>query len=295
MISCYAILLLFPLDFTQLPIFNFTSIHEQEEWLSVGQVKAVDMDLNAKIKYDMELIPSCSRVSRDSLRIDAQTGIVEAKTRILDREACERLELKISASDGKNVAHSRMYINLLDLNDSPPKFAKESFLFKLSEGALFKKYFGKVIATDMDKANTSYSQVSYAMLESTDDSMFAIEAGTGHLMQLKPLDYETKTSYELKIVAYDNLNASGNSLSAMCVIRIEVIDVNDNRPVFSWPVDADKHMLVTLNVSESGTDSFKLNATDSDTNQNGKIVYTIEKQIKLKQKADDKHNGKQII
>ena len=235
--------------------------------------------------------------------------MIEAKKQALDRELCERFEFKLSATDNptqvvsspdskSNTAFAQMYINLLDLNDNPPRFQKEKYLFKLSENILFKKYFGKVKAIDSDKPNTTYSNVNYALFINTkeDDQIngtFTIDSLTGELIQLKQLDYEVKPFYEFSVIAYDNFNSSGNSLSSMCIVRVEVIDLNDNPPMFNSPIDSSKPALITLNISEAHekNDLLKLNANDLDASSNVKLVFNIEKQIKLKPKVDDRQNG----
>jgi hypothetical protein len=246
------------------------------------------------------------KVNKEYFQIDPQTGLVEAKKAALDRELCERYEFKLTVTDNpsqatsstlekkSNTAYAQMYINLLDLNDNAPKFQKEKYVFKLSENILFKKYFGRVKALDADKPNTTYSSVNYSILLNTkeDDQIngtFAIDSLTGELIQLKQLDFETKQFYEFFVIAYDNMNSSGNSLSSTCLIRIDVIDLNDNSPVFTLPSDSKRPTLIILNVSEANTkkDWLKLSASDLDASSSGKLVFNIEKQIKLKQKADD--------
>ena len=248
-------------------------------------------------------------MGKENFQIDSQTGLIEAKRQALDRELCERYEFRLIATDNptkstsspeskSNTAHAQMFINLLDLNDNAPKFQKEKYIFKLSENSLFKKYFGKVKAIDLDKPNTSYSNVNYAIFINAEEDdqingTFTIDTLSGELIQLKQLDFETKQFYEFSVIAYDNLNSSGNSLSSMCLVRVEVIDLNDNTPVFSSPIDSSKPTLIALNVSEAllKNDLLKLNANDLDASSNGKLVFNIEKQIKLKPKSDEKQNG----
>ena len=244
-----------------------------------------------------------SQNKKEHFRIDPHTGFIQAKKQALDRELCEKYELKIGARDNPgqttkaNMAHTRVIVNVLDLNDNAPKFLKHAYKFELKENAPFAKRFGRVRAVDLDKPNTTYSEVKYAILESANlDDSFRVDPLTGDLFQLKPLDFEKRQLYEFALIAFDNRNASGNSLSSQCLIRIEVLDLNDNAPEFSSPVSASKPVVITLNIHDDGTDEnvatlLKLNATDLDSKENGKLTFSIEKQIKLKQKADDRLNG----
>jgi protocadherin-16/23 len=70
-----------------------------------------------------------------------------------------------------------------------------------------------------------------ASLDVDDDtnSIFSIDRFSGKIILQKPLDYETRQEYQLKIVASDTAHFAQTTLT------IRVTDINDNAPVFQEP------------------------------------------------------------
>lgn len=97
---------------------------------------------------------------------------------------------------------------------------------------------------------------------------FEVRSDTGEVCITAELDYETRTSYEFPIIATDR-----GGLSTTAMIKIQVTDVNDNRPIF-YPRE--------YNVSlREGTTTSTTNpvvvvvATDLDSNRFGTVQYRI--------------------
>ena len=59
------------------------------------------------------------------------------------------------------------------------------------------------------------------------------------------LDYETDQSYVLRISAFD---LSENPLSTECTLRINVTDVNDNKPEFTSPYKVNYSNFITRSI-----------------------------------------------
>lgn len=272
-------------NFYEFDVMEITD-SKSDEWIMLGHVKAVDFDLahsDSPISYSLSYLSHWCPMP--NIQIDSSTGYLTAKAISLDRELCQKYEFKVTANDTLHQTEAKIFINLLDLNDSPPNFQKSEYSFQLAEGptSTQKFVFGHVIATDLDQPNTSYSQVKYGIKGI--NTFFGINIQTGGLFQLKPLDYENQRFHQFWVVAFDNSNNSGNSLETECLVKIEVIDVNDNRPRFNF-----NHSIIIVNLNISDL-KFHLNASDQDSAENGKLFYTIEKQIKLKQKPHDRLNA----
>uniref|UniRef100_A0A3B3UYE8 Si:ch73-379j16.2 n=1 Tax=Poecilia latipinna TaxID=48699 RepID=A0A3B3UYE8_9TELE len=95
------------------------------------------------------------------------------------------------------------------------------------------------------------------------------------LVLKKPLDREGKSEHHLVLTALDG---GTPSRSGNLNLTITVLDVNDNRPVFSKDI-----YTVSLNENAPlGTLVIKVNATDSDEGLNGEIEYTFGKTQKKK-------------
>lgn len=73
---------------------------------------------------------------------------------------------------------------------------------------------GTLNETDLEDAND------------VDTTIFSIDKFSGKIVLLKPLDYEDRQEYQLKILASDTAHVAQTSLT------IRVSDVNDNFPAF---------------------------------------------------------------
>jgi protocadherin gamma subfamily A len=72
------------------------------------------------------------------------------------------------------------------------------------------------------------------------------------------LDYESTPVYYLTVRA-DEYNKNGLHLTSTCLVRIDLVDVNDNKPLFDQYV-----YVIKLNENTSKmTSIFQLNATDA--------------------------------
>lgn len=107
-------------------------------------------------------------------------------------------------------------------------FEKPWYTFDISEGDYKHMVLGKIVATDDDygdNANITYT------LQSTELHPFYVTPLTGILKMNGELDREMKSLYELKIIAMDN-SIKDQKLTSTAEIEINVMDVNDNAPVF---------------------------------------------------------------
>lgn len=117
---------------------------------------------------------------------------------------------------------------MIDINDHPPIFEKPWYTFDISEGDYKHMVLGKIVATDEDYGDNA--NITY-VLDSTESHPFYVTPLTGILKVNGELDRETKALYELKIIATDN-SKKEKRLSSTAEIEINIMDVNDNAPVF---------------------------------------------------------------
>ena len=84
------------------------------------------------------------------------------------------------------------------------------------------------------------------------------------------LDYEAMTSYRLTIRAEDE--GTPSPLYSDVSVAIDVIDVNDNAPVFTqkrYAVEIPENVAV-------GTEVLRVMASDRDSGENGRVTYLLE-------------------
>ncbi|XP_039994496.1 cadherin-8 isoform X2 [Xiphias gladius] len=162
----------------------------------------------------------------------------------MDREMREEYLVVIQAKDmgghmGGLSGTTTVTVTLTDINDNPPKFSKSLYEFGIPENLPMGKMGGKVKANDRDIGENAKS--TYSIIEGDDQGMFEIITDTqtqeGILRLKKPLDYESKRAYTLKVEA-TNINSepsSGGPFKDTATVKI-VVDDSDEPPVFLKPV-----------------------------------------------------------
>ncbi|XP_007059311.1 cadherin-8 isoform X1 [Chelonia mydas] len=177
--------------------------------------------------------------------IEPHTAIIRTALPNMDREAKEEYFVVIQAKDmgghmGGLSGTTTVTITLTDVNDNPPKFAQSLYHFSVMEDIALGEPIGRVKANDLDIGENAKS--SYDIIEGDGMDIFEItsEAQTqdGIIRLRKPLDFETKKSYTLKVEAanvhIDPRFISGGPFKDTATVKIVVEDA-DEPPVFSSP------------------------------------------------------------
>ncbi|XP_069848716.1 cadherin-1-like [Dipodomys merriami] len=170
--------------------------------------------------------------------IERETGWLKV-TEPLDREDIAKYILYSHAvSSNGNAVEDPMeiVITVTDQNDNKPEFTQAIFEGSVMEGALPGTSVMQVSATDADDdVNTYNAAIGYSILsqepEEPDRNMFTINKETGVISVFTTgLDRESYPTYTLVVQAAD-LNGEGLSTTAKAVIN--VMDINDNAPIFN--------------------------------------------------------------
>lgn len=117
--------------------------------------------------------------------------------------------------------------------------------------------------------------ITYTLTSITSDVVegaFDMDRNTGSLIVTRKLDREQQSEYRLEIRALDT-SASNNPQSSAVTVRVDIVDVNDNSPV--WPTDP-----ITIEIGENanvGSVVYNFSAHDSDAGVNGEIQYHLVK------------------
>ncbi|XP_061314446.1 cadherin-8 isoform X1 [Pezoporus flaviventris] len=210
---------------------------------SVTKVTATDADdpvygNSAKLVYSiLEGQPYFS--------IEPHTAIIKTALPNMDREAKEEYFVVIQAKDmgghmGGLSGTTTVTIKLTDVNDNPPKFAQSLYHFSVMEDVAVGEPVGRVKANDLDIGDNAKS--SYDIIEGDGMDVFEIttdaQTQDGIIRVRKPLDFETKKSYTLKVEAtnihIDSRFISGGPFKDTATVKIVVEDA-DEPPVFSSP------------------------------------------------------------
>ncbi|KAH1181372.1 cadherin-8 isoform X1 [Mauremys mutica] len=177
--------------------------------------------------------------------IEPHTAIIKTALPNMDREAKEEYFVVIQAKDmgghmGGLSGTTTVTITLTDVNDNPPKFAQSLYHFSVMEDIALGEPIGRVKANDLDIGENAKS--SYDIIEGDGMDIFEITSDVqtqdGIIRLRKPLDFETKKSYTLKVEAanvhIDPRFISGGPFKDTATVKIVVEDA-DEPPVFSSP------------------------------------------------------------
>ncbi|XP_050835023.1 cadherin-8 [Serinus canaria] len=177
--------------------------------------------------------------------IEPHTAIIKTALPNMDREAKEEYFVVIQAKDmgghmGGLSGTTTVTITLSDVNDNPPKFAQSLYHFSVMEDVALGEPIGRVKANDLDIGENAKS--SYDIIEGDGMDVFEIttdaQTQDGVIRVRKPLDFESKKSYTLKVEAanihIDPRFLSGGPFKDTATVKIVVEDA-DEPPVFSSP------------------------------------------------------------
>ena len=81
----------------------------------------------------------------------------------------------------------------------------------------------------------STGEVHYSIYSGNDGRMFAVNASSGVVMLISPLDYEAAANHTLIVRASDT-DPGGHARFAVLALCVRVQDVNDNPPKFAHNV-----------------------------------------------------------
>ena len=131
----------------------------------------------------------------------------------------------------------------------------------MSEAANISTFVIQVTATDADTG--ANGKIRFSIVSGNDQKHFKIDEETGDIRTNASLDFETTTNYTLRVRADDSSHSNETD------VKIQVININDNSPIFD-------PAYYTKNISENQdrTNPFlTLTATDKDAF--GGLTYTI--------------------
>ena len=182
--------------------------------------------------------------------------------------------LTIRAIDGGSPPRSiekSIFISLSDASNYSPIFLKEQYDESVSEDSPPNTPVVKIAAFNVNFNKNPL--VTFRIVAGNLENKFEIHPETGLISTADWLDAESKTYYSLTVAAID-LTSSSMSKQSSAKVTIAVLDTNDNAPEFRTP-----NTEVTIDEEEPlGSYVTRVSATDSDSNENAFITYSISNQ-----------------
>uniref|UniRef100_UPI003AAF9CD9 protocadherin alpha-8-like n=1 Tax=Centroberyx gerrardi TaxID=166262 RepID=UPI003AAF9CD9 len=206
-------------------------------------------------------------------QVNQNDGMLYVNRKIDREEVCERsrvclINLKTVLENPLEIHY--VAVEVLDVNDHSPRFSENESRLEISESALPGLRIQLQAANDPDVGQFSVQE--YKLSHNDHFRLEVKDRGKDGkipiLSLLKPLDRETQKTHRLLLTAIDG-GKPGRSGTAEIIA--DVLDVNDNMPVFT----KDTYSVRLDENSPIGTTVIQVNATDLDEGSNGEIVYSF--------------------
>ncbi|XP_062381332.1 protocadherin gamma-A5-like [Sardina pilchardus] len=209
----------------------------------------------------------------DYIALDKDRGILLIKERI-DREAlCGQtspcaLHFQIILENPMELYS--VTVEITDINDNPPSFEKNEMKFEISEYAAVGARFMLDIAVDPDVGINGLQSYN---LNPTDNFKLNLKRQRGgskivEMVLQKPLDREKQKEVALVLTATDG---GEPQMSGTVQIRVNVLDANDNAPVFTQEV----YRVSVIENSPKDARLTTVSASDADDGTNSVVTYSL--------------------
>ncbi|XP_072108032.1 cadherin-17 [Mobula birostris] len=228
---------------------TFLEVQENEKMGSnIGQLIAKDMDeegtKNTLLKY--EIIGQEPKIPEDNMfQIDDFEGTIQRFKGHLEKKTAPEYVLRIKVTDqlgneGGLSTECLVSISVIDINDKIPIFEQPQYgPIVLNETVPVGNTLTVIQATDDDEAFTGSSLILYNIVDGDENGTFKITTdesnNTGLVKLVKPLDFETQSSFALNISATNPeplVDGIFYNSSSFTVLLINVTN-NDEPPYFS--------------------------------------------------------------
>lgn len=240
-----------------------------------------DLGTNSVREYKLSQNDHFSLEMRPQMNGNAYPELVLKKA--LDREAQIDHVLEIIGIDGGNPVRSgtaSIHIHVLDTNDNVPVFSQRIYKASLPENSAIGTIIATLNAKDLDSG--VYGEITYSFSHLSDKigRVFEINPHSGEVWVAGVIDYEEAISYELDVQAKD-----GGGQASHCKLQIDVMDVNDNKPVIEIKSSS-------ANVAEDarpGSMVALINIFDLDTGNSGRVHCSISENLPFRLESEVKN------
>nr|XP_029134905.1 protocadherin alpha-3-like isoform X14 [Labrus bergylta] len=254
---------------------RYSIAEEVKEGSVVGNIaKDLGIDKASLHARDYRIVGSSTE---PLFHLNKEDGILYVSRKVDREEICERsnacvINLKTVLQNPLEIHY--VAIEVLDVNDHSPVFTEKEKRLEIFESTLPGARFQLQPARDPDGGQFSIQQ--YRLSNNEHFRLEVKERGEDRKMPFlilqKQMDREAIREHRLVLTAVDG---GRPARSGTIEILIEVLDVNDNSPVFTKDV-------YTALINENavpGTLVTQVNATDLDEGTNGEIVYSFGKEV----------------
>ncbi|XP_071547485.1 cadherin-23 isoform X3 [Panulirus ornatus] len=249
----------------------------------VHQVEAVDLDARPRLRYSLDADNSEARNEEGAIvkpseydyvgafEISQVEGVIRT-VRQLDREQVEVIRLgliceDIEAATGKQTATATFTVIVEDTNDNDPQFRKSFYRRSVAENAKKGTTIVTVVADDVDRNRT----ITYSLQGPSEIlSLVNLDRETGEIVVADRVDREVFSWLNFTVRAIDS---GVPPRSSLVDVVVQVIDENDNNPVFVNPPSN----LTIREDAPPGTQVAVVKAVDPDSDDYGLVTYLLDR------------------
>ncbi|XP_051275358.1 protocadherin beta-15-like [Dicentrarchus labrax] len=250
---------------------RYSISEEIKEGTAVGNIaKDLGIDPNIMKTRGFRIV---SGSTEPLFQVNENDGILYVNRNIDREEICQRtnvclINLKTVLENPLEIHY--VAVEVLDVNDHSPSFPENNKRLEISESTLPGTRFQLHAALDPDGGVNS---VQHYKLNQNNNFRLEVKDrgkdGKVPILQLQsPLDREVSSSHRLLLTALDG---GKPPKTGTMEIFIDVLDVNDNAPVFT----KDIYSAEINENSPIGTTVIRVNATDMDDGLNGDVSYSF--------------------
>ncbi|XP_022624811.1 protocadherin alpha-2-like isoform X2 [Seriola dumerili] len=250
---------------------SFSVSEEVDKGTVVGNLaKDLQINVHELEKRDLRVVAGNSKKYFD---VDLKTGALYVCDKIDREELCPntaKCPLNIEAILSHPMQLHRIEVQIIDINDNAPSFRERERTFNISESSFTGERYLLPMANDADTGSNSVKSYKLSPNEyfSLDVQSGGQHSESAELVLQKSLDREKQSVIHLTLTALDG---GKPARTGTLKIVVNVIDINDNVPVFSQPL---YKALVTENAPFQ-TSILTVSATDLDEGINGEIIYSF--------------------
>uniref|UniRef100_A0A671U774 Protocadherin 2 alpha a 15 n=1 Tax=Sparus aurata TaxID=8175 RepID=A0A671U774_SPAAU len=268
LVGCVVAVLLWSVASAQI---RYSISEEVNEGTVVGNIaKDLGLDKSTLTERRYRIVSS----NADPLfHVNQNDGILYVSRKIDREEVCAQsstclINLKTVLENPLEVHY--VEVEVLDINDHSPSFPEKDKRLEISESVLPGARFQLKPSRDPDSGHFSVQQ--YKLSQNDHFRLEVKNRGNDGkipiLVVQKSLDREAAGSHSLVLTALDG---GKPPKSGEMNILINVLDINDNAPVFSKEV----YSVMLDENAPVGTTVIEVNATDLDEGSNGEVVYSF--------------------
>ncbi|KAK1902389.1 Protocadherin-8 [Dissostichus eleginoides] len=197
----------------------------------------------------------------------------------LDRERISEYNLTVMAEDFGSPALRKITqytIRLTDENDNAPHFTKAVYEVSVVENNAPGAYITTVQASDADLDNNgkiTYRLVDSVIMGSPVNTFVSLNSVSGSIYALRSFNYEVMKLLDIHIKASDG---GSPQLQSTAVIRLKIVDQNDNQPsIIEPPLYKGSAEIFLPKDAPAGYVVTQIKATDADEGINAQLSYKI--------------------